>query len=137
MAKEREGKMTQRIFDIENEKDMVDLWEILPEEIYEIRKGYGDSEEDNTFFFKKGNASTFLFNINWHGATKITRPVNYEDMIGCVCKFSTCPIRIGGSFIGVLDNIDKDSPSKFHVKGGGWFEYCEPAKKSELKFWGE
>ena len=61
----------------------------------------------------------------------------YGDMIGCVCKFSTCPIRIGGYFVGILDKADNDVTHPFHMMGGGWFEYCEPVKKSELKFWGE
>lgn len=129
--------MTQRIFDIENEKDIQDLWSILPDEIYKIRKGEGDSELDNTFYFKNGYVSTVLISINWHNATEITRPMDYKSMIGCICKFSACPIEIGAHFIGVLDSINKDSPSKFHVKGGGWFEYCEPVKESEIKFWGE
>lgn len=30
--------MTQRIFDIENEKDMQDLWEILPDFVNKIKK---------------------------------------------------------------------------------------------------
>lgn len=119
--------MTQKIFDTDNEKDMKLLWSILPSRIKHIEKA-------KPFTY---DGKLKLINIAWRDKTEITRPVNYEDMIGCVCKFSTCPIRIGGCFIGVLDNIDKDSPCKFHVKGGGWFEYCEPAKKSELKFWGD
>lgn len=74
--------MTQRIFDKDNEKDMADLWDILPDEIYKIRKGEGDSELDNTFYFKNGYVSTVLISINWHDATEITRPVDYESMIG-------------------------------------------------------
>ena len=37
MVKEREGKMTQRIFDIENKKDIQDLWNILPTNIFKIK----------------------------------------------------------------------------------------------------
>lgn len=32
--------MTQRIFDIENEKDMADLWNILPEEVIKVGQIY-------------------------------------------------------------------------------------------------
>jgi hypothetical protein len=131
--------MTQKIFDTDNKEDMDLLWSILPESIVQIKDGTTDEGGILNLFYSpdycKGGCG--FININWHDKTEITRPVNYEDMIGYVCKFSSCPIRIGGCFIGVLDAIDKDSPSKFHMEGGGWFEYCEPAKKSELKFYGE
>jgi hypothetical protein len=128
----------QKIFDVNNKEDMDLLWSILPTNTFKIKGMNGQStylfEDDNKCY---GSISEDIIKINWHDKTEITRPVNYEDMIGYVCKFSSCPIRIGGCFIGVLDAIDKDSPSKFHMEGGGWFEYCEPAKKSELKIYGE
>ena len=40
--------MTQRIFDIENEKDIADLWDIVPENIVKIRKGY---KSENGYYY--------------------------------------------------------------------------------------
>lgn len=131
--------MTQRIFDIYNEKDYADLWDILPEEIYEIRKGYGDSIEDNTFFFKKGHTSTFLLNINWHDKTEITRPVNYKDMIGCIGWFHDGEeVDKKHDTMGILRYYDSTHVHPFvdDIFESNW-KYFTPAKKSELKFYGE
>lgn len=128
--------MTQRIFDIENEKDMADLWNILPDEIYEIRKGGGDSELDNTFFFKNGYVSTVLISINWHDKTEIIRPVDYESMIGCIGWFwdsSEC-----SKVIGILTKYEgKRTIEPFCRNEAAHYASFRPAKKSELKFWGE
>ena len=127
--------MTQRIFDIKNEKDMKLLWSILPDEIYEIRKGYGDSVEDNTFFFKKGYVSTMLISINWHDKTEITRPVDYESMIGCVGWFGSKRIK---TTLSILKSVDCTYGNPwFECKDGKHWDDFTPAKKSELKFWGE
>jgi hypothetical protein len=126
--------MTQRIFDIENEKDMQDLWEILPDDVSEIRKGGGDSELDNTFFFKNGYISRVI-KINWHDKTEITRPVNYEDMIGCVGWFEK------GDFprIGILTKVNGNDEDGYCycMNNNIWCKSFTPAKKSELKFYGD
>ena len=85
--------MTQRIFDVENEKDMADLWDILPDDIVRIYTEqiecfdkprtmveYLDTQKD---FF-----SGFIA-INWHDKTEITRPIQEatEADIGKLCKF--------------------------------------------------
>lgn len=70
--------MTQRIFDIENEKDMADLWDILPEEIKTI---YKDSNGFPVYFTKSPEidgvipSPVGIFKINWHDKTEITRPI--------------------------------------------------------------
>lgn len=127
--------MTQRIFDIENEKDYADLWDILPDEIYKIRKGEGDSELDNTFYFKNGYVSTVLISINWHDKTEITRPVDYEKMVGCVGWFWDEYEET--STIGILTEYKQLLAEPFIRNSSTRFSYFRPAKKSELKFWGE
>ena len=79
--------MTQRIFDVENEKDMADLWDILPHNINIVIR-----YKDKTYrFFEDG---MFIFEcswlrINWHDKTEITRPIPEatEADIGKMCKF--------------------------------------------------
>ena len=79
--------MTQRIFDIENEKDMQDLWDILPDEVCKIEAGCGD------VVLVYGNAFRFsiddIFSINFHNKTEITRPIQEctEQDIGKLCAF--------------------------------------------------
>lgn len=78
--------MTQRIFDIENEKDMADLWNILPHNINIVMR-----YKDKTYrFFEDG---MFIFEcswlrINWHDKEEITRPIQEatEADIGKLCK---------------------------------------------------
>lgn len=125
--------MTQRIFDIENEKDMQDLWSILPEEIYEIRRGYGDSVEDNTFFFEKRYSSTFLFNINWHDKTEITRPV-YEitdQDIGKICCFWKENEKIYGN----LHHIEKGTlgAKLYFINNYDSYPHCRRLTKQEIE----
>lgn len=79
--------MTQRIFDIENEKDMTDLWDILPNEVQKIEASCGDVVlvYNNTFRFSIDN----IFSINFHDKTEITRPIQEatEADSGKLCKF--------------------------------------------------
>lgn len=79
--------MTQRIFDVENEKDMADLWDILPDEAYSIKKSMGchtwrRKGEDTGYYFE-------FVNINWHDKTEITRPIQEatEADAGKLCMF--------------------------------------------------
>lgn len=128
--------MMQRIFDVENEKDMADLWNILPDDVEKIE--IEEANGYNKFCFKKVGAcehsisSLNLIAINWHDKTEITRPVNYEDMIGCVVYFYNEPeYKSLGIFKREIDG------RTFVDELGGFWDYIEPVKKSELKFYGE
>lgn len=59
--------MTQRVFDIENEKDMQDLWDILPDWAEKIKKS---SQTYNYDMILSGNENyakeACIFKINWH-----------------------------------------------------------------------
>ena len=80
--------MTQRIFDIENEKDMADLWDILPDRVFKIHTSeehiyYSDGDETQYFDVSS------LIAINWHDKTEITRPIQEatEADAGKLCYF--------------------------------------------------
>ena len=81
--------MTQRIFDVENEKDMADLWDILPDDIEKIKKSIDSSKYFDKLYNDKGNIIVCWLNINWHDKTEITRPIQEasEEDIGKLCKF--------------------------------------------------
>ena len=86
--------MTQRIFDVENEQDMQDLWSILPDDVVRIKPVMGNATHNATHIeFEKDFINTFfntiLFNINWHDKTEITRPMQEatEKDIGKLCVF--------------------------------------------------
>ena len=126
--------MTQRIFDIENKKDMQDLWNILPDDALKICKDVmGCQVWENR---KEIGYTLEMIKINWHDKTEITRPVDYERMIGCVGWFwddskadDTPPC------LGVLTDI---AGGEYYTQVETWgYDNFRPAKKSELKFWGE
>ena len=117
--------MTQRIFDIENEKDMQDLWNILPSRIKHITKA-------NPFTC---DGKLKLFNIAWHDKTEITRPVNYESMIGCVGWFWDNDDE--EKSLGILTEYTPETGFPFvKCNNDNTYSNFRPAKKSELKFFG-
>lgn len=128
----------QKIFDVDNKEDMDLLWSILPEEIVKIAFDgrYWDGKYNK---FKRKDESDFtagrLFNIAWNDKTEITRPVNYEDMIGCVGWFEK------GDFprIGILTKVNGNDEDGYCycMNNNIWCKSFTPAKKSELKFYGD
>jgi hypothetical protein len=129
--------MTQKIFDTENKEDMGLLWSILPDDVVRISPL---TSKANRIEFEDDEFSTILLKINWHDKTEITRPVNYEDMIGCVGWFSNKKEDKKYCF-GILDIYDDKDESNdgknFHCSLIGWYKHFTPAKKSELKFYGD
>jgi hypothetical protein len=127
--------MTQRIFDVENEKDMADLWDILPEEIKKIKKAKNSYKLD-VLCVKDGGLFSSLFQINWHDKTEITRPIQEatETDIGKMCKFW----NEGVTYIGKLCHIKDTDTGKYYemgapVVGNFRFTHCCRLTKQEIK----
>lgn len=126
--------MTQRIFDIENEKDMADLWDILPDRVFKIHTSeehtyYSDGDETQYF------AVSDLIAINWRDKTEITRPIQEatEADISKLCRFWT-----GKDYaIGILKEICADSDVDIYCmengKSGIWFIHCRRLTKQEIE----
>lgn len=126
--------MTQRIFDVENEKDMADLWDILPDDVYKIKK-----EEHNRFntlmYFLDGHSIRPYLILNWHDKTEITRPIQEatEADIGKICYFWS-----GKDYaIGELKEIGDDTTLDIYCMGdsrsGFWFAHCRRLTKQEIE----
>lgn len=129
--------MTQRIFDKDNQKDMADLWDIVPEEVYLIKRGICDSDILLWYRTPGGKTSSDCYHgdflkINWRGAKEITRPVNYEDMIGCVGWFWDDEQDKEHKRLGILTGMEEGYLCDERVSR---WENFSPAKKSEIKFW--
>lgn len=130
----------QKIFDKDNEKDMEDLWNILPDEAIKARKikaGIEFLNKDNEpcLYIHNGDGGASIIKINWHDKTEITRPVNYESMIGCVGWFGSKKIK---TTLSILKSVDCTYGNPwFECKDGKHWDDFTPAKKSELKFWGD
>ena len=123
--------MTQRIFDVDNEKDMADLWDILPNDVVRISFV---NEDIICIEFEKDETLSALFKINWHDKTEITRPIQEatEDDVGKLCRFwrgnETC------CHYGILFGIDKDcSKGKYMMSYSDKYSHCRRLTKQEIE----
>lgn len=133
--------MTQRIFDIENEKDMQDLWEILPDDVFKIKK-----EEHNCFnalmYFTDGHSIRPYLKINWHDKKKITRPIQEatEADVDKLCVFWD-DIYEEVKDVGILAEIGGvDKPYRLENKLADgidgeelWYDHCRRLTKQEIE----
>ncbi len=132
--------MTQRIFDVENEKDMQDLWDILPDEIEKIRKAKNSYELD-VLYVKDGGLFSSLLKINWHDKTEIIRPIQEatEQDIGKLCYFWEEGEE--DRDLGILVNIgDGDRPYRldnrladFAYSDELWYDHARRLTKQEIE----
>lgn len=121
--------MTQRVFDIENEKDMQDLWNILPESCRKITVG---NMWDSVWEYSDKFSYRSLFKINWHDKTEIIRPIQEatEADIGKLCCFGD--VKPNKKIVGCLDCISESIYNKYMMRGGAWFEHARRLTKQEI-----
>ena len=130
--------MTQRIFDIENEKDMADLWDILPEMVKSIEKDEVDFSE-TMIPYNKYMGSGYCIGgcpyiaINWHDITVINRPIQEatEQDIGKLCVFYD-DINNGVSY-GILEKIRTDRDDFKYLKLNCLYKHCHRLTKQEIE----
>lgn len=128
--------MTQRIFDVENEKDMQDLWDILPDRVFKIHISEGHiyySDGDKTQYFAVSN----LIAINWHDKTEITRPIQEatEQDVGKLCYFWGNDKN--DYAYGILRSIETEKGEIYYTiddaDGGLYFEHARRLTKQEIE----
>ena len=124
--------MTQRIFDIENEKDMTDLWDILPDEIERIRKAEKSFNLD--IMYVKGGVFSTVLKINWHDKTEITRPIQEatEADIGKLCYFWDDDEEFKGYAILTLKDVVGGKPY-YIADGNTTYDHCRRLTKQEIE----
>ena len=124
--------MTQRIFDAENEKDMQDLWNILPDEIERIRKAEKSFNLD--IMYVKGGVFSTVLKINWHDKTEITRPIQEatEADIGKLCYFWDDDEEFKGYAILTLKDVAGGKPY-YIADGNTTYEHCRRLTKQEIE----
>lgn len=123
--------MTQRIFDVENEKDMADLWDILPDKITKITKP--EIKGLPCFSGYDSMRTSDLIKINWHDKTEITRPIQEatEADAGKLCRFWNDK---GEEFFGRLGHIgDKYFTMIAPVYENIQFLHCRRLTKQEIE----
>ena len=125
--------MTQRIFDIKNEKDYTDLWNILPNSINKIKKAkYPDNFD--TLYFQNGTQLSSIIKINWYDKTEIIRPVPEatEQDIGKLCYFWNGD-KDYSEQIGLLTKIDYKLEYKYAMSKYEYFVHCRRLTKQEIE----
>lgn len=121
--------MTQRIFDMDNPRDVKDLFNLLPNKIQKIRW----ASEANIFIDDENNTVEFcgLICIAWRDKTEITRPMNESQLIGKLCWFWD---KDEQPTIGVLNRIVSDVSYKYINADEESYKFCRPARRSEVQF---
>lgn len=125
--------MTQRIFDIENEQDMQDLWSILPDEAEAIR--LNKLSNTQTYHIKRNGKIDFdtgylikLLKIEWHNENLITKTKKATvDDIGKICVFWNTDMK---NFYSRLEHIDKHG---FYSQDGEFWENCRRLNPLEIE----
>lgn len=125
--------MTQRIFDIENEKDYADLWDILPDNATSAKR----NDDGTTFYDSEGVPLYYTFElikINWHDKTEITRPIQEanEADIGKICAFW----EDGNTSVVFAELVDiaKDECYKYQAgHESNRYEHCRRLTKQEIE----
>lgn len=129
--------MAQRVFDIENEKDMQDLWNILPDEVSKIEASCGDVVlvYSNTFRFSIDD----IFSINFHDKTEITRPIQEatEQDVGKLCYFwdddnEDAWGKTKGYGILTLKDVAGGKPY-YIADGDSTYEHCRRLTKQDIE----
>lgn len=129
--------MTQRIFDIENEKDMADLWDILPDFINEIIRNK-PADYYLVRYINNPNVDILRFiKINWHDKTEITRPIQEatEADIGKICRFWNDTIYSDDVCFGILTDMREDeSCGKVYLRNKEmWCGHARRLTKQEIE----
>lgn len=126
--------MPQRIFDVENEKDITDLWNILPDNVFKIKK-----EKHNCFnalmYFLDGHSIRPYLILNWHDKTEITRPIQEatEADIDKLCYFWDDDVKYPKQ-IGLLSEINtNNSIFKYVLANSVCFAHCRRLTKQEIE----
>jgi hypothetical protein len=124
--------MTQRIFDVENEKDMADLWDILPERITKL------TPIDN-FLYTPDNCifTNGIIRIDFHDKREITRPLPIQEAtaadIGKLCYFWGKTKE--DYAYGILTRIGTEQKETYYIidDDGLAFDHCRRLTKQEIE----
>ena len=125
----------QRVFDVENEKDMQDLWNILPDDVEKLSPIMGIRVRISAI--TGCSSETNLLAINWHDKTEITRPIQEatEQDIGKLCYFWGNDKN--DYAYGILRSIETEKGEIYYTiddaDGGLYFEHARRLSKQEIE----
>lgn len=133
--------MTQRIFDVENEKDMQNLWDTLQDHIIKLVKPFMSGYLYPKYVLARSEDGEYELPIaiNWHDKTEITRPIQEctEQDIGKLCAFYDEPDETDDKpyiYYAVLHKIENQSRNTwFYTDRCDYFTHCRRLTKQEIK----
>lgn len=127
--------MTQRIFDIKNEKDYTDLWDILSEDVNKIVKHCSDLSPKYYNHNNKLISITDIIKINFHDKTEITRPIPEVtlDDIGKLCLFWNDDIEKGRIAIFANTSNRFNYGYTFCDNTDTYWKHCRRLTKQEIE----
>ncbi len=126
--------MTQRIFNAKDDKDVKELFDLLPDRIVKAIPGY-----DVVEFYNDSHISIWeiaILNINWNGLTEIHRPVSYEKYIGKLGIFCGGVMQLGGlDNVGILVRVDRKDGYVQYISSncGHGYDSFRPLTQKEAK----
>ena len=127
--------MTQRVFDVENEQDMQDLWSILPDNAWEVCR---TKNPKAPYVRLQNNTGHYIFDdliaINWGHKERIEKPIKEvtEADIGKLCMF--WDNRDGIVHYGILQSIG----SSYYCLSNSFpysetYKHCRRLTKQEIE----
>ena len=123
--------MGQRQFDMENEQDVKDLFDILPSWVETI--GPANDTNGMVVLGRHKMLVIDIINVIFGPLDSVARPVDKSKWIGCLCWF-----RDNKGHKEILGTLIKIKESHIYVMQYGRAEYewqyCRPATREEIKF---
>lgn len=129
--------MTQRIFDMENEQDVKDLFDILPDCVCRVEQACAKGYFVLHYAGSQSTTTSHVLAIKWGKLYGVDRPVDKSKWIGCLCWLWNGSETDKEMYVLQEINTDKYKypyviyPAPNTPLG---FENCRPVKRSEIKF---
>ena len=119
--------MTQRVFDVDNPKDMQDLFNLFPDDCNRIARDYNSSGfylyDGRDMFAMEG--PELWIEIAWHDKTEVHRPA--EIKVGAFGFFWDEDTNA------ILGRLSDFSDKCYYPDGGSeWYTYFRPVTDEEL-----
>ena len=122
--------MSQRIFDMENEQDVKDLFDLFPEHINRIARLDSDPWTCG-ILGGKHTKMAYGLKIKWWNKASVDRPVDKSKWIGCLCWMWNDNEK--SARLRILESIGEDKNFPFEADDE-FFKHCRPATKDGIKF---
>jgi hypothetical protein len=121
--------MTQRVFKMDNKKDVKDLFNILPDEVTKVK--VSDIHRSLQLYSNTGMIEYIrAINIDWCGLEEVCRPVDYSQYVGKYGVFSDYP-DFSNPILSRLIEVKPDGYMYPYKASGDKYNYFRPLTNKE------